>query len=609
MRDAQYNIQNIVFPTESKHLSCKELFYRGGGCERADEDGIFMRDGETCDLVTYFNACSWAKWKKYTTASDLTLCVEIEGRCDIRYVGYKLERNEPVRIELGNNVKTEDNAEILTFNYPDNDSVLVGAEVTAHGDCHIKSGYYQVTCNEETMQPVLLSIVTTTYRKEEFVTKNTDLLKREILCGEDELKECLDIHVVDNGRTLDESKITDDHIRLHYNRNTGGSGGFARGMMESLRKDPSATHVLLMDDDVLVMSDSIKRMFYLLKMLRPEFRECFISGAMLRYEKPYLQHEDIGTIQPEGIYKSLKPAADMRDIESIVTNEGIPYSSSRQYAGWWYCCIPAEIIRKNGLPLPLFVRGDDSEYSLRCGSKVLSMNGICIWHLGFNVKYSPALDLYQMCRNLLIVRACSDNMEDVDFYGHYSFQFALAARKFEYNAMELIILAIEDYLKGPEYIEKCDGEEILARNALLREKMRKLSEHPEVVYQGEDALHKDDKRRLFDKLYFNITDNGNRCAPGFFIKHPDRMPVTIFGLDIMPQKISRVEEYAAVNPYDGTVVIRKIDRSKYRELMSRMKALRREYEDRHLEVEEAYRRAKATLVSEEFWREYLQLKY
>lgn len=51
------------------------------------------------------------------------------------------------------------------------------------------------------------------------------------------------------------------HIYYHRNKNVGGSGGFTRGMIESIRQKPKATHVLLMDDDVVVLSESIKRTY------------------------------------------------------------------------------------------------------------------------------------------------------------------------------------------------------------------------------------------------------------------------------------------------------------------------------------------------------------
>lgn len=73
-------------------------------------------------------------------------------------------------------------------------------------------------------------------------------------------------------------------------------------MLESLIQTPKATHVLLMDDDVLILPESIKRTYALLKVLKPLYHNCFVSGAMLYYENMSTQHEDIGTVTTEGFF-------------------------------------------------------------------------------------------------------------------------------------------------------------------------------------------------------------------------------------------------------------------------------------------------------------------
>lgn len=68
------------------------------------------------------------------------------------------------------------------------------------------------------------------------------------------------------------------------NDNVGGAGGFTRGMITAMEQNPKATNILLMDDDVAVSPESIKRTYNLLRILKPEHREDMISGAMLNYE-------------------------------------------------------------------------------------------------------------------------------------------------------------------------------------------------------------------------------------------------------------------------------------------------------------------------------------
>lgn len=101
-----------------------------------------------------------------------------------------------------------------------------------------------------------------------------------------------------------------DKITIHPNKNVGGAGGFTRGMIESMEQPEDITHVLLMDDDVIILPESIRRMYYLLSMLKPEFDEYFVSGARLCYEEMNIQHEDIGFVHADGSYGPQKNELD-----------------------------------------------------------------------------------------------------------------------------------------------------------------------------------------------------------------------------------------------------------------------------------------------------------
>ena len=63
-------------------------------------------------------------------------------------------------------------------------------------------------------------------------------------------------------------------------------------MILAMEQQPKATHILLMDDDVAVSPESIKRTYNLLKILNDEYKNAFISGAMLNYEVGDEQWED-----------------------------------------------------------------------------------------------------------------------------------------------------------------------------------------------------------------------------------------------------------------------------------------------------------------------------
>ena len=91
--------------------------------------------------------------------------------------------------------------------------------------------------------------------------------------------------MVDNGRTLSAEEIQTEHVMVHPNLNVGGAGGFTRGMLEAMDHKEKPTHVLLMDDDVMILPESLIRTYNLLKIVRPEYEHHFISGAMLSMKR------------------------------------------------------------------------------------------------------------------------------------------------------------------------------------------------------------------------------------------------------------------------------------------------------------------------------------
>ena len=142
--------------------------------------------------------------------------------------------------------------------YPENQEQMLSFEIKTLSDVTIYGGHYGGEFDDENERTVELSLATTTCWKEEYIKKNVERLKKGILDLDEEIGSHFRIHIVDNGRTLSREDFPEDErIYYHSNKNVGGSGGFARGMIESRSQTSKATHVLLMDDDVMILPDSI----------------------------------------------------------------------------------------------------------------------------------------------------------------------------------------------------------------------------------------------------------------------------------------------------------------------------------------------------------------
>lgn len=599
-------IQSIVFPSEEKLLFHPGLFYRGerSYLDRENQE-LYIGRYIDIDFATYFNGCSYKKWMKYTSAKKIKLQLEIEGDFRIIYTGYHLDLYEVVRTEFEKKIVHTNERTIIEFEYPDNEETIVGFDISSLEYCKIYSGKYIAISDEKDVNEINLAIATTTCKKEDFILKNIEKFKKELLDeSKYEYAKNIYVNVIDNGRTLDAKGLSEGNLKVIPNKNVGGSGGFARGMLEALKMTESITNVLLMDDDVLVMPDSIKRTYALLRLMKPEYQEYFISGAMMLYEEANVQHEDIGTFRDDCYFIPLKPRYRQEVLWDNLMNEGDFLEWERMYAAWWYCCIPVKKIKENGLPLPIFVRVDDCEYSLRCNAKFLSMNGVCIWHMGFAGKYNTAMEQYQQFRNWFILKSLNDRSSKVKVLEHWNNEFKKEILRYNYGSAEHVVKALEDYLKGPEFIEKDQGEKILFDNLKLNEKLQPLKE---IGYGHIDlgVVYVDKPRKFIDKCIYHATWNGQRLWPKSWLRK-EVMPIP-YDWGVVTQKQTLRKTLLAVNPHNKTGHIREQDRDKFNELYSRFKKAKREYIKNSDKVQKAYRDRQKYLVSEEFWRKYLEL--
>ena len=179
--------------------------------------------------------------------------------------------------------------------------------------------------------------------------------------------------------------------------------------------------------------------------------------------------------------------------------------------------------------------------------------------------------------------------------------------KFNYDAAELLLKAFEDYLKGPAFLEKADGEQIIKSNSKLNSKFEPISKYDDIDIRWIEDCYLDEPRNMKDKIFFHITKNGQMFSPNFVYKRNKRMPIAAFDFSSQRQKITRTKEYAAVNPFQETVNIRKLDKKRYRSLMEKYKILEKKYKKYHIAVDKAYCKAKPYMTSEKFWRKYLDI--
>lgn len=597
-------LAKLVFPQEERMKAHWDLFYHAQRLV-AEDGALYVPARTVVDFAAYLNGLPYNKWKRYTDLGAVSLTLRAQGTFTLTLTGYSLNPYRPIRREYGSRTCSLDGPSEVTLDYPDVKDEFISFEISTLEGCVLYGGSYLGEFPEEAVREVNLAIATTTFRKEDYIRHNVEAIRRELLEGDDPVKDHLFLNVVDNGRTLKKEEIESDHVRLFPNKNTGGSGGFSRGMMESLHMEERITNVLLMDDDVLVLPESIRRLYTLLTVLKKDLRRAIVSGAMLELDHMDLMTEDIGFIRPDKSFCHLKPYYEVSRLENVLeANREVPHHS-HTYAGWWCCCIPAGIIREKGYSLPLFVRGDDAEYGLRANTRFLTMGGICIWHAGFEDKFSANTNFYQEYRNMWIVKAATGLIPDVDILSAWKNECLRAAVTFNYGGWELLLLAIEDYMKGPEFIEQDHGEELLKDHRKYAEKLTPLSpdEGPDFTLDEEEAEER--PMSLMRRARYYLTYNGQKFL--FGSKHSERTGVVKFDWAHRPNNCDLADSILAVNLFSRTGSLRKKDRAKFDELMKRQKADLKRYQQCHEELEREYAKEYPYMTSEKFWRKYLGL--
>ena len=263
----------------------------------------------------------------------------------------------------------------------------------------------------------------------------------------------LEAVVIDNASELEGSY--GDGIAVFHNPNTGGSGGFARGMEETVGRlgEYPATHVVLMDDDVVLQWESLCRLYALLSFVRAGYAEEAVAGRMFRMDRPEVQYTAL-EIWNGGDIRHIGWNRDMGERECLWDmNE----NRGGEYGGWWFACFPIGYVRKNS-PLPFFLHCDDAEYGLRHGGNPIILNGIQVWHETYEYRQSP-LTAYYDCRNAMVVNAVAGkagNGPD-ELWQKFFGKISDAHNRGDFLLEYFLIRAFGDFLKGRKWFMHKDN--------------------------------------------------------------------------------------------------------------------------------------------------------
>lgn len=609
----EYKLQNVLLQDDQRTHDYESMYVRTRSPLLFNPDGsMTMPAYSQYRFDTYFGGCSTKKWHRYASVSNFKLRLRVKGIFDVRltYFINDMEYNIAARNTCAiDTIDTKGEIETVEFAYPDDialSSDMVAFELTSLADGVFYEACYVCDVDEKAIRDVELNIITPTFKKEDFVRANVKLFEK-LLDSNEPIADHLTVTIIDNGRTLGAAPLSENpRIKKFDNPNYGGAGGFSRGMIEALRAESKPTHLLVMDDDVSVSPESFVRTYNLLRIVNDEYKDAFLSGAMISMQLQDHQVEDVGNIFDDGTFGAVKSFERcLSDVNHVVSNEACRYNHNRQYAAFWYCCFPMSVVEQQGLCMPFFVRGDDAEFGLRKedGRKFMTMNGICVWHMSFGKsKFNMFNECYLAIRNMLIIRAINAQCSDVDIYGLFRHEIETELRKFNYDYAELMCDGVEDYLKGPEWLAEQDPE------ALLKEKTAKKPQMEEfdVLPPSVGRLYDCSPLGFKDKIKMKLTHNGHiYCNDSKMTDVPGVMP-NEYRL-YQPSRIFMHKEIWMINDDLSTGYRTHIDRDRYAQITDRLDELDAKMKAEDKEVRKEWKEAHPYLVSEEFWTKFLGL--
>lgn len=418
--------------------------------------------GRHASLCTFFNAFPAGYWRRWTRVDAVQFSARVRGRGTImlfRSSGRGLfepagtiDVNAPTRA-------TTVRAELDMTGLMDGGFFWFDAKAGDGDDLTIEDAAWSVPVEARRGGDGTLSIAITTFNRAPYC-----LNQLKAIAADTNVRGRLDtIYCTDQGTDLvrDEpgfatvAKDLGHQLTYVRQRNMGGSGGFARGMYETVKAGKS-DYTLLLDDDAISEPESIMRAVQFADYCT---RPTIVGGGMFHLDNRTMLYT-LGERYNRASYWT-QPAAGLEYNHDFATqplrdSPKLHRRADSDFNGWWMCLIPTQIMREIGLAQPLFIKFDDVDYGLRAedhGYHTVCLPGVAVWHQAWHAKDpSRTWEGYYLYRNHWICSLLHCTKPSWHFLYGMLFDDAKAGVELVYSAMHLHHLALRDIMRGPDYI-------------------------------------------------------------------------------------------------------------------------------------------------------------
>lgn len=458
-------VQSVILPT--KVCDNRKLYFYITGAVDFISARIHMLPDARLSSCTYMNLFDAEVWEKYTGITRWKMQIYISGKGKINLISRDSAESQPSERKV---------VESIEFDSIELQEINISFEKSGKGE----QFYFQIEADQEVwvddakyltndtgvcQREIHIGVIICTYKRNLELYRNMEQLQNSAFFDSSHaLYGKMSVRIVDNASEL--PVLENEPIKLYHNPNTGGSGGFTRGIIETRKEETEykISHVVFMDDDVEFVMESFYRLYALLSYMKKEYQKEMIAGRMFRADKRWIQYT-AAEIWNAGDIHHIGWNMDMTEPRNLLT---VNDNTKAEYSGWWFACFPMEFVREN-IPLPFFLHCDDVEYGLRHGGTPIVINGIQVWHETYEYRQSPVI-VYYDTRNTLIVNAIYGLLsEKENVLREWKEKISECHARGDYLKERMIVLGMWDFLKGKEWFMQEDVQK--KHKALLKNRM------------------------------------------------------------------------------------------------------------------------------------------
>nr|WP_308581954.1 glycosyltransferase [uncultured Gardnerella sp.] len=443
-----------------------------GVCTVLSRNSLCVAAGKHVSLCTFFTAFPASYWQHWTRVKTVKFTARVEGagalqlmRSTGRGLTYPVQK-----FEFDSSNQTNQPAQVISYEIPmtglaDGGYFWFDAKASDSSCFTVSDAEWsvprtnKVQSGKQPQSNSTFSIAITTFNRPSYCHNQL-----KAIAENKALRARLDtIYCTDQGTDLvknqpgfnETSANLGSQLTYIQQANLGGSGGFSRGMFETLKAGKSS-YTMLLDDDAISETECILRA---LQFADYTIKPAIIGGGMLHLDNRTVLYTQGERFTRNNVWMKPSQNLDYNHDFAAITLQDCPERHQRidtDYNGWWMSLIPTAIMKEIGLSLPVFIKFDDTEYSIRAlehGYHTICLPGVAVWHQAWHDKDpSRTWEEYFFQRNRWICGLLHCTRPSLRFAIEMLRSDLASGLKLAYSAMRLHHMGLQDILRGPQYI-------------------------------------------------------------------------------------------------------------------------------------------------------------